>query len=74
MNSFLRYFLVALAVIFLFKFLRFLPIFNLRTLIFIILIALISSYFRKRKQKKASLDPDKELPIDAEFTVEDEEE
>lgn len=50
------------------------PIFNLRTLIFIILIALISSYFRKRKQKKASLDPDKELPIDAEFTVEDEEE
>ena len=77
-NIFLRYLTWFLVFFIIIRFSRFIIVYGIRFwFISIPLLIILYLYFRRRKRKFFSStkhDPDKEAPIDAEFTVLDEEE
>ena len=76
LNIFLRYLTWFLVFFIIIRFSRFIFAYGVRFwFISIPLLIILYLYFRRRKRKffSSKLDPDKEAPIDADFTVLDEE-
>ena len=76
LNIFLRYLTWFLVFFLIVRFFRFIVMYGIRFwFISIPLLIILYFYFRRRKRKFSSkLDPKKEVPIDAEFTILDEDE